>query len=825
MAGPWEQYKSTQTQPAATRGPWTDFAQNKSVMDSAESVSPVPTPSVTEARATPERERLSPSRVGGAALMGGAAGAVLPEALGIASLVPGPQSPFLAAGSLLAKGARGAGALTGALAGAGGELAGQVERRYGQPGKTVLDLPGIQMTREDVARLGGEFAAPAVPSVGAKLIRGVPLARQAMVALEKYSGVGGKALQEQAAGGAMARIRGKESATETSYYRDIFDQLQKVDSVAKDEANRNIASAGLKADEILSAARLKASTILSTDRAAAEQIMADGEAQAQQLVKDAIDSAAQKAGIRRRAESAGRKAEAGAVQSAQQIGNVNRTNADTGTTLRDKIVSVQGDRIASRQNQFKADEKVVLDEVAARESSGDFIENLPEYKAILDRLDQRLLKGKVGREQVTAETTEQGILSQLERVAGALKPQIRQIGVDEQGNPVTKKFPVSFNAIDELRRKLGQAAFGKEAEGYEAIGADNAKTLYRELSELQAKFAPSKKNLIANYEEASRTLDPFRTGAGKKATAVERFGDDIYKTDASTLPGTYFSTRQSVKDLIELTGGDKPFVESAASDYVARQLQGKNVDGVKKFVFDNKEWLQEFPGLSSRIDSYVKALSRSERVGPRTEALAKGLKTEIKTLPVEAEAAAGKVMTQAEKDAQRKLKESQAAAKQVLKEGERQAKEASGAAGKARQLLGAGDPVKQIEGLILNGQTERLAQVAPYINADAGLKDSFKKAVDISLSRMNPNQIYDEFTRIIRPALENTGLITKAQGDDLAKRIRIVQLTLEPSKVAETVRWIVGTGLSGEIGQAAAPIGQTGIEATGRAVKDMMRGQ
>lgn len=804
---------------------WED-APSASVMDkweTAPSQSPVPTPSVTEARATPERERLSPSRVGGAAAMGGVAGALLPEALGIASLVPGPQQPFLAAGSLLAKGTRGAGALTGALAGGGGELAGQVERRYGQPGKTVLDLPGIQMKREDIARLGGEFAAPAVPALGARLIRGVPLARQAMVALEKYSGAGGKALREEAAGGAMARIRGKEAATKTSSYREIFDQLQKVDSAIKDEANRDIATAGLRADEILSAARIKASTILATDRAAAERIMADGEEQAQKLVKDAIDSAAKKAGIRRRAESAGRKAEAGAVEAANQIGNINRTNADTGTSLREKIVSVQGGRITDRQNKFKADEKVVLDEVSARERAGDFIENLPEYKAILERLDKRLLKGKVGREQVAAETTEQGILSQLERVAGALKPQVRQIGVDEQGNPVTKKFPVSFNAIDELRRKLGQAAFGKDAEGYEAIGTDNAKTLYRELSELQAKFAPSKKNLISNYEEASRTLDPFKTGAGKKATVVERFGDDIYKTDASSLPGTYFNTRQSVRDLIELTGGDKAFVGGEAANYVARQLQGKNLESVKKFSFDNKEWLQEFPGLSSQVDNYIKAMTRSERVVPRTAALAKGLQTEIKALPVEAEAAAGKTLTQAEKDAQRKLKESQVAAKQVVKEGEKQSREVSGAAGKARQLLGTGDPVKEIEKLILGGQTEKLAQVAPYINSDPELKNNFKKAIDISLSRINPNQIYDEFTRIIRPALENTGLITKAQGDALAKRIRVVQLTLEPNKIAETVRWIVGTGLSGEIGQAAAPTGQEAIEFVGRAAKDMVK--
>ena len=783
----------------------------------------IPSPSKSEVKETPKKEPISPSKIGGAALMGGAAGALLPEALGIASLIPGPQSPFLAAGSLLAKGARGAGALTGALAGAGGEAAGQIERRYGQPEKTIFDIPGIRVTREDIARTAGEFGVPSVPAVAGKTLRGFPMTRQAMAALDKFSEAGGKALQEKAAGQAVTALRGKESATESSYYRDIFDQLQKVDDVTKKDANQQIAVAARKADEILSAAKSRALNVLATDRQAAERIVAEGEAQAQKTVKDALDSVANKIGIRRRAESAGRKAEQQAVQSAQQIGNVNRTNADTGTALRDKIVSVQGDRLSKRQQQFDENNSIVKNQVAAKENAGEFIESLPEYRAIIESLNKRLLQGKIGAEQVTAETTEQGILTQLKRVADAIKPQIRQIGVDEQGNPVTKKFPVSFNAIDELRRKLGQAAFGKEAEGYEAIGADNAKRLYGELSNLQAKFAPAKKELIANYEEASRTLDPFKTGAGKKATAVERFGDEIYKTDASSLPGTYFSTRQSVKDLIELTGGDRALVEQAASDFTARQINGKSVDGVKKFIFDNKEWLQEFPGLSGRLDSYVNALSRSERVGPRTAELAKGLKTEIKSLPVEAESAAGKLRAKAEKESKRKLKESQATAKDIIKKAEKEAKEVTGAAGKARQLLGTGDPVKQIEGLILGGQTQKLAEVAPYIKADPALSKAFTKAVDISLSRMKPGEIYDQFTRYIRPALENTGLITPEKGAELAKRIRVVQLTLEPSKVAETVRWIVGTGISGEIGQAAAPVGQAGIQSAIEGTKEFLK--
>jgi len=78
--------------------------------------------------------------------------------------------------------------------------------------------------------------------------------------------------------------------------------------------------------------------------------------------------------------------------------------------------------------------------------------------------------------------------------------------------------------------------------------------------------------------------------------------------------------------------------------------------------------------------------------------------------------------------------------------------------------------------------------------------DSFNRALDITLSRMNPKNVADDFERIIKPALLNTGLISTKKAAELSQRIRTVQMTLEPSAAAQTVRWIIKTGIAGEAG-------------------------
>jgi archaellum biogenesis ATPase FlaH len=54
----------------------------------------------------------------------------------------------------------------------------------------------------------------------------------------------------------------------------------------------------------------------------------------------------------------------------------------------------------------------------------------------------------------------------------------------------------------------------------------------------------------------------------------------------------------------------------------------------------------------------------------------------------------------------------------------------------------------------------------------------------------------DDWNRIIKPSLENTGLITPAKSKEISDRIKVVQLTLEPSAMAQAVRFIIKNSLT-----------------------------
>jgi hypothetical protein len=175
----------------------------------------------------------------------------------------------------------------------------------------------------------------------------------------------------------------------------------------------------------------------------------------------------------------------------------------------------------------------------------------------------------------------------------------------------------------------------------------------------------------------------------------------------------------------------------------------------------------------------------------------------MKALPGAAQTASDKARSDAEKAANAALVEGQKSAKQITKEGEQKAKELMGAAGKLRQLGMTGDPVKEIEKIILGGQTERLNQLAPLIRADKDVLAAFNEAINTTLSRAAPGTVGDNWNRLIKPALENNQLITPARSKQISDRIRVVEMTLEPTTAAQTARWIIKTSLTTAAGAVA----------------------
>jgi hypothetical protein len=750
----------------------------------------------------------------GAMGAGGVVGYAMPEIMTgagmVAPAVPGGAAvaPFLLAGGQLARSARLRGAAAGTISGGGAELAGKIV-----PGgeKVVADIPGVQVTRKNIAETVGGFLGPGAFTAASALIQ-APTGVKTLLAGAKKA-LGGESEFVEAATRELENFRNRVplnqflqsdrlrvSKTDTDAYRQVFDTLKNADQKIQSEVSENITKAQSQANQVLSEYRTRAEKALLVSRDEAKRIRDEGDARAKSIIDSSIVQAQQKLGISGRARAAGEQAAGRARDSLSQIGDINVPLSNIGSVLQNRVVQVVSDEQKAINEAYQTARKEVDDLVRGKEAQGIGIQTTQAFTELKDFLNKQLVRGKAGKDVQFAPVTEAQLKGTYENIRKSIEDQVIFEGIDAQtGKAISRTVPTAFEAMDHIRRRLGEVFNGKEVAGFKGLQKQQAADLYKKIREAQVQYAGGKDgqfdSLLKNYAESSELLNALKIPAGKKLIKTDQINPEYLTYDPSGLPGEFFSTEKKVRDLINLTR-DSALVEKAASDYVARTLRDSNAKDVRKFAFDNKEWLELFPTLSGRVNNHLAAITRAESVVPKTTALAQGLKTEMKALPGAAQTAADKAKSDAEKAANAALVEGQKSAKQITKEGEQKAKELMGAAGKLRQLGMTGDPVREIEKIILGGQTERLNQLAPLIRQDKDVLAAFNEAINTTLSRAAPGTVGDNWNRLIKPALENNQLITPAKSKQISDRIRIVEMTLEPSSAAQTARWIIRTSLT-----------------------------
>ena len=233
-----------------------------------------------------------------------------------------------------------------------------------------------------------------------------------------------------------------------------------------------------------------------------------------------------------------------------------------------------------------------------------------------------------------------------------------------------------------MRRHLGDVAFGKEVEGYSAIGANIAKDFYAKISQLQSKFAGEAHDVLQReYEIASRLLEKYRTKAGAKATAMDRIDPTQFKTDAKGLPAALFNSQQSVADAIALTG-DRALVVNEAKDYVAKSIANMDAKTAKNWLTSkqNSDWLSSLPEVRRAAEIYVANLERAEgmaggmaKVGGRVTKRGEQAGEEAKRALAAGEKRAGEITAEAKKEAQAILGTAEPAARvaEIVTSGDR----------------------------------------------------------------------------------------------------------------------------------------------------------
>jgi hypothetical protein len=753
-------------------------------------------------------------------LAAGGLGALAPEILtgtGIAAAtfpITAPAAPYLLGAGQAARTQRLASGLTSAAGYAAGETA---KKLTPEPEKTLFQIPGVNVSRGEAAQFMGEVVAPGVLSATKQYIVKSPFVR-AIVSMGEERGA--QTAANRAAVNELANFRNRIpvnqllnterlrlSPNDIRSYEIVVQRLQQADSNTKQRIAMDIANAQDAADKVLQQYATRANEAIKTNRDLAQRIINEGDRRAKEIQDAALAEANRKLQVRGRAQQAGQVAETMPETTLGRVGRAETFEADTGTAIQQRINQVVSDEQKALNAAYDADKKIADALVTSKESKGVSVTSTPAYKSITDYLDKKLNLGAYENAPFLA-TTEPTLVASLTNIRNSIKGGVKN-AVNEQGVMTQVKVPPSFDALDQVRRKLGDVYAGKDVEGFKNISREQAQELYGLVRAAQVEYAGGKDGafdmLLRNYAEDKALLNALKIPTGKKIIAKDLINPEYFTYDPSGLAREFFSTRKKVQDLFNLTK-DPAFVEQQASNHVARTVKGMDAAKLKDYIEKNDEWISLMPGLRNRLQDHYAAVVRSGSVAPKTQTLAKTLKTEIKALPETGRVEAEKVRAAAAKQAAEAEKAGKKEAKQLMAEGQAKAKELKPVPEKFVALIGAGDPVVQIRKLITEGNTEKLRRAAPFITSNRQVAEAFKQAVRQELSQLDPRalaggrNIRGEWETKIRPALETTGLIDAKLAKEVSDRLRTAQLVMEPNQAVNASLFVLRQLAAGQLG-------------------------
>lgn len=694
------------------------------------------------------------ANVAGGTAIGGALGAIAPEltmgAGALVSMVPGGQvaGPMIMAAGEGMRVTRLAGALAGAASGALGSVAEEGVRASGKASEAGVAAAGF----------AGGMLAPEVSAI--KNFVSKPL-KAAWTAMENLVSGTTKEARQVAEGSKVLKGVFDGKVPEHDLH-----MVLKQGALADQEAAKKAAAA------VTQEAYAKAQKLAQTDQKAADAAIAEGKAQAAKIQKEASARAAKLQEITK-GRLAGAEAVSKLAADARKAVGTERPVSDIGNTLRQKTSEVQGAAIAERQQAYAEQKKVRDAVVAQKEASGQFLDAMPETKELLQEIDKKILTSSKGREaskvtlpsgekQGVARVTEGGVEKAYSNIRDAVRNKRVQVGTDpETGAPKYETFKTTFEAIDHLRRKLGDAAFKGEKEGYGALGQTIAKEYYHRLADIQEKYAgEAQKALQSTYARQTGDVAKFETATGRKMLAVDRIDPEVFSKDPAAIPGAYFKTQQGVQDLKELTG-DPVLVQRAAEDYATGQVAGKSAKQTRDWIAGQKDWMREVPGLEKKLTGYADRVEKIERTQEALTASAQ-----------RAKAAHGKVLSETPKKVEGALEQGRAEATArtgsrveeqaaIRKAGEEKAGEITKSAQEwTDKLSKSGFAVQDVRGLLKGGSKDEVVRAMRYAAGTPGAKENVEGAVRQVLATTGPSGLREMWDGRLRVALQEAQVIS-----------------------------------------------------------------
>jgi hypothetical protein len=214
----------------------------------------------------------------------------------------------------------------------------------------------------------------------------------------------------------------------------------------------------------------------------------------------------------------------------------------------------------------------------------------------------------------------QPIVAQLDSLLakGGTSDYLRSINQLKQDVQNTK----SFEGLEVIRRRLGDAAFGAPEEGYKAIGQQFSGDMYKVLSDQMKGYSKEFAKYLDDYKRLSKTIEAYGTKVGKGIVETQDAAGKYYAKTAEQVAKDIFSSPEKYRMFVDAVGGNKEIAEAAARRYFAGLAEtAKTPQKIEDLLRTNRAILNEFPFVRKEIESrYLAPLVKAEtRAGAATK--------------------------------------------------------------------------------------------------------------------------------------------------------------------------------------------------------------
>jgi hypothetical protein len=173
----------------------------------------------------------------------------------------------------------------------------------------------------------------------------------------------------------------------------------------------------------------------------------------------------------------------------------------------------------------------------------------------------------------------------------------------------------SFEGLEVIRRRLGDAAFGAPEEGYKAIGQQFSGDMYKSLSNQMKNYSKDFGKYLDDYKRLSETIEAYGTKVGKSLTETQDTAGKYYVKTAEQVAKDIFSSPEKYRMFVDAVGGNKQVAEAAARRYFAGLAEtAKTPEKVQELLRTNRAMLNEFPAIRQEIETrYLAPLVQSKQ--------------------------------------------------------------------------------------------------------------------------------------------------------------------------------------------------------------------